>query len=265
MVKTTHKKRTPKTAKKTKGAALRAHLPGSEGISHSSVSLTSSPDSSNGFEAVSRETEKKNLETDSSPVGDKAMQEMEMQKETLHHRDEGTSDENKGYSEPSEVESSGEVVELLGFLLGREEYAIQIDQVKEIIRPVELTSIPRSSSVLLGIISLRGMIVPICNLKNKLVLLQPENRENGWEMAETLSRFVIFQTDRGILGLLVDGVTDVIKVKENDIKTSPPLLNKEGKELIRGITTFKDRIVILLQTNRAIEVIEKEIEAAGRF
>ncbi|MBI3350955.1 MAG: purine-binding chemotaxis protein CheW [Nitrospirae bacterium] len=176
----------------------------------------------------------------------------------------GRGEEIENDPEKGQNESGGQVVELLGFLLGHEEYSIQVDQVKEIIRPIELTSIPRSSPILMGIISLRGIIIPLFNLKNRFVSLQSENGENRQEMADSLKRFVIIQTHRGSLGLLADKVTEVMKIKESHIKPSPPLLNKEGQVLIRGIVNFKERLVILLHTNRVIEVIEKEMEEAGR-
>ena len=277
--------KTTKTAKKTKRAVSRAKSPVSKGVLSPQGPLTALSDSPAGFPPAAGETEMEGLtgkadtflprlDAAALPAGEKAAAE-EGEKERDGHQDEGRTPaaspsmkeagEIKGNTENTDDESAEETVEFLGFLLGREEYAIQIDQVKEIIRPVELTLVPRSSAVLMGIISLRGVIVPVFNLKNKLSLLESENRDNGGQRGESLNRFVIFKTDRGVLGLLVDDVTDVIKIQEKEIKPSPPLLNKEGQDMIRGITTFKDRLVILLQANRVVEVIEKEIEVSGGF
>jgi purine-binding chemotaxis protein CheW len=185
-----------------------------------------------------------------------------------------------------------EAIEFLGLSLNREEYAIPISQIKEIIRPVEMTAIPRSTPGLMGIISLRGVIIPVFNLKNKLAHIQSESREkigpasNASERGglhpalpvggatqapldredpdEAFKRIIIIQIDEGMLGLFVDEVTEVIKIKESDIQPSPPLFSQNGQELIRGITRYKERLVILLFIPRVIGVIKEEVEQIAR-
>ncbi|MBI1819792.1 MAG: chemotaxis protein CheW, partial [Nitrospirae bacterium] len=211
-------------------------------------------------------------------------------------------------------------IEFLGLSLNREEYSIPVSQIKEIIRPIDMTAIPRSTPGLMGIISLRGVIIPVFNLKNKLAHIQSENREKigpaskaserggihpappeskdlalpvrarglgaseerqhrtGPQMRspatqapldsedpdEALKRIIIIQIDEGILGLFVDEVTEVIKIKESDIQPSPPLFSQHGQELIRGITRYKERLVILLFIPRVIGVIKEEVEQIAR-
>jgi purine-binding chemotaxis protein CheW len=157
-----------------------------------------------------------------------------------------------------------EAIEFLGLSLNREEYAIPVSQIKEIIRPIGMTAIPRSTPGLMGIISLRGVIIPVFNLKNKLTPIQSENREMREETDEALKRIIIIQIDEGILGLFVDEVTEVIKIKESDIQPSPPLFSQNGQELIRGITRFRERLVILLFIPRVIGVIKEEVEQIAR-
>lgn len=168
---------------------------------------------------------------------------------------------------PSESETSGvhtqiaEKLELLGFLMNQEEYAIPISQVKEIIRCAEMTLIPGSSPILLGIISLRGVIVPVYKLGHKLAKLKVSGNEGDiHEENGKLKRIVIIQIDQGYFGLMVDGVTDVIKIQEQEIKPPPSLLNQMGQEMIKGITKFKNRLVILLFIERIVDVIQDEMK-----
>lgn len=157
-----------------------------------------------------------------------------------------------------------EKIELLGFHLNEEEYAIPINQVKEIIRPMEMTVIPGSSPILMGIISLRGVIIPVFTLNKKLADLKPEENLKGTcdekEDHEKFKRIIIVHIEQGILGLLVDGVTDVIKIKQDSVQPPPSLLNQTGQEMIKGITRYKERLVILLYISRVVEVIQEEVQ-----
>jgi len=153
-------------------------------------------------------------------------------------------------------------IELLGFLMNQEEYAIPVSQIKEIIRCTEMTLIPGSSPILLGIISLRGVIIPVFKLANKLANLKLKEKETKiLEENDRLKRIIIIQTELGNFGLLVDGVTDVIKIKEDEIQPPPSLLNQMGQEMIKGITQFKHRLIILLFIERIVDVIQDEMKA----
>lgn len=174
--------------------------------------------------------------------------------------------EEKAREEKDADEEFGKELELIGFRLNNEEYAIPIEQVKEIIRPIGLTGIPRSPSILLGIISLRGVIVPVFDLKKKLTGVQEKPEISaagaGEEVsAETLRRNIILQSGGGLLGLEVDSVTDVIRIREKEIEPAPPLLDREGQDLIKGVFRFKNRMVILLNNHNMIGMIEREIHA----
>lgn len=154
-----------------------------------------------------------------------------------------------------------EKLELLGFLMNQEEYAIPISQIKEIIRPAEMTVIPGSSPILLGIISLRGVIIPVFKLSNRLASLKVSEESRTVEKEnEKLKRIIIIQIDQGVFGLMVNGVTDVIKIREDVIQPPPSLLNQMGQEMIKGITRFKNRLIILLFIERIVDVIQEEIK-----
>jgi purine-binding chemotaxis protein CheW len=177
----------------------------------------------------------------------------------------GVQNEEIAPAEKEEAETPlvvDEKSELLGFAMNLEEYAIPVSQIKEIIRMTDMTVIPGSSPILLGIISLRGVIIPVFKLSNKLATLKhSEVEENNENEDNKLRRIIIVQIDQGCFGLMVDCVTDVIKITESEIKPPPPLLNQMGQEMIRGIATFKNRLVILLFIERIVDVIQNEMKA----
>jgi purine-binding chemotaxis protein CheW len=186
-------------------------------------------------------------------------------KETEQKESTGVQSEESAPTEKEETEVPlvvDEKTELLGFSMNLEEYAIPVSQIKEIIRMTDMTVIPGSSPILLGIISLRGVIIPVFKLSNKLATLKGSEGEASTENEDDkLRRIIIVQIDQGCFGLMVDCVTDVIKITEDEIKPPPPLLNQMGQEMIRGIATFKNRLVILLFIERIVDVIQNEMKA----
>ena len=137
-------------------------------------------------------------------------------------------------------------MKLLGFLLAGEEYAVDISAIQEIIRPVEVTTIPRISTYINGIITLRGTIIPIFDLRKRLNLFAGEPGQHA--------RFIIASFSSGVAGMLVDEVTEVIRVSGSEIEGPPcNLTGKEG-EFIKGITNYKGRMVILLDYERVLSL-----------
>jgi purine-binding chemotaxis protein CheW len=137
-------------------------------------------------------------------------------------------------------------MKFLGFLLAGEEYVVDISVIQEIIRPVEVTPIPRIPDYINGIITLRGTIIPIFDLRKRLNLVAGEPGQH--------SRFIIASCSSGVSGMLVDAVTEVIRVSKSEIEATPcNVTGKEG-EFIEGISTYKGRMVILLDYERVLAV-----------
>jgi len=136
-------------------------------------------------------------------------------------------------------ESKDTYCQWLTFSLGAEEYAIDIESVNEIIKPREVTDIPRVPAYVLGIISLRGIIVPIYDLARRLefegVQLQPQ------------SRVIVCQYEDKMVGLLVDGITQVVRIKEKKIEPPPAVLSGLNREFVAGVGRYQGRMLILLQ------------------
>ncbi len=134
----------------------------------------------------------------------------------------------------------------LGFLLGKEEYVVAMERVKEIIRLREITEIPGAPPHLLGIISLRGIIVPVIDARKKLGLNASEPDEH--------SRILILYNDDEYTGLLVDKITEIMEISEEMNEPPPDSLTLDEAELIRGVNRYKERLIIILNSERIINL-----------
>lgn len=127
--------------------------------------------------------------------------------------------------------------QLVLFRLGKEIYGISITQVKEIILYKEATKIPNTPSYMEGIISLRGKVIPVVSLAIKLEM----NEAKGTE-----KRALIVETGNKDVGILVDDVTEVIRLQESAIELPP---TTTSNKYVRGIGKVDDRLLILLDVD----------------
>lgn len=127
--------------------------------------------------------------------------------------------------------------QLVLFSLGKEEFAIPITQVKEIIQFKDVTKIPNTAEYIKGVINLRGQIIPVVDLAMKLQLSSSVSSDK---------RALIIETNRLEIGVVVDEVTEVIRLQDSAIE---PLPTVSTNEYIRGIGKDGNRLLILLNVN----------------
>lgn len=148
--------------------------------------------------------------------------------------------------EPKNIEGEeavDEEVEAIIFSLDNEDYGVDIHQVKEVIKVRELTSVPNAPKDIMGVISLRGVVIPVMNLRGRF----------GMPIKNSGERIIIVKDGAGLLGLLVDAVRHVVRVPEKSIE-SPPSINTIDGELIRGIGRYKGGMFILIDTQKMLEL-----------
>ncbi len=136
--------------------------------------------------------------------------------------------------------------EFLGFCLGSEEYGVWIRSVKEIIKPIDITPIPRSPEDILGLISLRGTIVPIFNIRRRLGL-PPHSTTSE-------SRVVVCVLDCGPLGLLVDRVTEVFSPDLDALEPPPVTLGEREAAFVTATVRYRQRLIGVLHLERLVAV-----------
>ena len=146
---------------------------------------------------------------------------------------------------------------LATFFLGREEYGVDVRLVQEIIRVSEITPVPRAPAFINGVINLRGRIIPVVDLKKKLGL--------GEVTIARVSRIVVVKIKDRLVGLLVDGASQVLKVPVSTIEAAPDEVTEIDTTAIRGVAKLPGRLIILMDLMRtlSLELKEQADEPAG--
>ena len=134
----------------------------------------------------------------------------------------------------------------LAFNLGDEEYALDIKQISEIIKVREFTDVPRTPEFVLGIISLRGVVVPVFDLRRRLKL--------GASELTSTTRIVVCQQDDVTVGLLVDSINQVVNLTDDDVEPPPGVLSGLDREMVAGIGRYQGRMIILLNLHSALNI-----------
>jgi len=141
-----------------------------------------------------------------------------------------------------------DMVELLAFWVADEEYAVAIVEIQEIIKLPNITVVPRAPEAVLGIISLRGTIVPVVDLRRILRLEErPVSRQ---------SRILVLQAAGDPIGVLVDRVTSVVRLETSAIEATPRTMQRHDTELLRGVGRIADRLIIILDVAAVLNVME---------
>ena len=133
--------------------------------------------------------------------------------------------------------------------LANEEYGIPIIQVQEIVRVPGITRVPGLPVFVEGVINLRGRIVPIIDLRRRFGLPESERGEGA--------RIVVTEILKLNVGLIVDGVSEVIRLSSEQIDEIPPSISRIDAEYLSGVGKLEKRIVILLDIEKVLSDIEK--------
>ncbi len=141
------------------------------------------------------------------------------------------------------------------FSIGQETYGVGIHRVREIIGPVELQALPEASPTIAGVVTLRGKTIPVVDLKSRLGL-EPQERTGGSCVLTVLAKGW-----EGPLwmGILVDGVQEVVQVRSSDLEELPEMEEDPRSEWLMGLAKTQDRIVLLLDVDRVAK--EEEVES----
>lgn len=134
----------------------------------------------------------------------------------------------------------------LTFSLAEEEYAIDIDTIDEICKPREVTEIPNAPAFVLGIISLRGKVVPVYDLRTRLQL--------GAVDATPATRIVVCQVSDNQVGLLVDSITQVVRLTDSAIEPPPMVLSGLDRDMVEGVGRSQSKMLILLNLSNVITI-----------
>jgi purine-binding chemotaxis protein CheW len=131
---------------------------------------------------------------------------------------------------------------------------VEVLKVQEVIRYQTMTRVPLAPAVVRGLINLRGQIVTAIDLRRRLEL--PERS------ADELPMNVVIRTEEGTVSFLVDEIGDVLEVDDEQFEAPPETVRGVSRELIRGVYKMKDRLLLILDTERAT-AIDNGVEGAA--
>ena len=150
----------------------------------------------------------------------------------------------------SDKEQSTELLQLVGFQLGNEEYGIDILKVQEINRVTEITKIPQSPEFIEGVINLRGNVIPIIDLRKRFHMPEREH--------DRQTRIVVGEIEERTVGFIVDAVSEVIRLPSNTVEPPPEIVSDEKAAYILGVGKLEDRLLMLLDIDKILTGSEKE-------
>ncbi len=144
-----------------------------------------------------------------------------------------------------------EMIDILRFTIDKEEYGIDLLKVQTIIRLPHITNLPKAPKFVKGIINLRGAVIPIIDLREKFGL---ETLEYG-----STTRAIIVEINGRTTGIVVDRVSQVVKIDKSKIQDSPVVVGGIASDFIEGVSELGEELIILLKIERILseeEVIE---------
>lgn len=140
----------------------------------------------------------------------------------------------------------------LTFSLGKEEYGLPILKVKEIIGMMEITHVPQTPDFIKGVVNLRGKIIPIMDLRLKLAMQEREYNERTCIIVVEVK----INDAKRLMGIVVDTVSEVINIQQNDIEPPPEYQTKVDKGFLTGMGKIKGKVVMLLNIEQIVNCNE---------
>ncbi|MEK7775215.1 MAG: chemotaxis protein CheW [Candidatus Zixiibacteriota bacterium] len=143
---------------------------------------------------------------------------------------------------------SDDLLQLVSFNIGSEEFGVDILKVQEINRMVEITKVPQAPHYVEGVINLRGKVIPIVDLRKRFNLDVKEYDKN--------TRIVVVDIGGNIMGMVVDSVSEVLRLPSSTIEPAPEIATGVNSEYIRGVAKLDDRLLIFLDLSKVIDMGE---------
>jgi purine-binding chemotaxis protein CheW len=141
-----------------------------------------------------------------------------------------------------------ELLQLVSFNIGQEEFGLDIQSVQEINRMVEITHVPNSPEFVSGVINLRGKVIPVINLRKRFGFPPRESDKN--------TRIIVVELGDMVVGFIVDAVSEVLRIPKNITEPPPSIVAGIGSEYITAVAKLENRLLILLDLERIL--LEKE-------
>jgi purine-binding chemotaxis protein CheW len=141
------------------------------------------------------------------------------------------------------VSEEEEILQLVGFVVGEEEFAIPILTIQEIIKPIEHTRVPRTPDYVLGVFNLRGSVIPLIDLRMKFGV--PANKSDDM-------RYIVLKDGDETAGFVIDRLNQALRIEKSRIDPAPETTTQD-KSLIEGVGKQDDKIITILKVSKLLE------------
>lgn len=146
--------------------------------------------------------------------------------------------------EASQKKQDDELLQLVTFSIGEEEFGVNILKVQEINRTMEITKVPRAPNFVEGVINLRGKVIPIIDLRSRFGLAsKPEDKD---------TRIIVIEINNVIVGFVVDAVSEVLRIPASTVEPPPPVVAGVESDYISAVGKLKDRLLIMLDLDKIL-------------
>ncbi len=154
---------------------------------------------------------------------------------------------------------TAELLQLVTFNIGKEEFGVDILNVQEINRMTHITKVPNAPYYVEGVINLRGRVIPVIDLRLKLKIEKKDYDKN--------TRIIVVEVDNKTIGFIVDSVNEVLRIQANLTEAPPDMVSGIESEYIKSVGKLEDRLLILIDIQKIIQTNElkkiKKMEAAS--
>jgi purine-binding chemotaxis protein CheW len=160
---------------------------------------------------------------------------------------------------PAGRDNQGPARKFLTFVLGNSEYGVPVQKVREIIKAMEITSVPQVASYVKGVINLRGKVIPVADLRVKF----------GLDSAEYTDRTCIIVVDMALrstsslVGVVVDSVSDVVSIAADEIEEAPNLAERDGSGCVEALAKVKGSVKIIVNLDRLFASDADDLPTVG--
>jgi purine-binding chemotaxis protein CheW len=142
-----------------------------------------------------------------------------------------------------------DMLQFVTFKLAGQKYAMDILKVQEINNLKEITPVPNAPAYVEGAINLRGKVIPVLNLRKKFHMEQKDLSESN--------KIIIVDIRGTVTGIIVDAVSDVLRVPEDVVEPPPPVSSSVRSEFIRGVAKLPDGLIVVLDMDRLLDSAEQ--------
>jgi purine-binding chemotaxis protein CheW len=144
---------------------------------------------------------------------------------------------------------SNELLQLVSFKIGNEEFGINILIVQEIIKTVQITKVPNAPVFVEGIINLRGRVIPVIDLRTRLNLPKKARDKD--------TRIIVLEVNSKTVGFIVDEVNEVLRIPKSITEPPPSMVIGIDSEFITAVGKLEDRLITLIDLEKVLSTDEK--------